>query len=85
MLTSLHLCSHGSRGENKYTEEEMDSEKEEEDSEGEMEFSTSRPEQATGGNQATEPAAPPLTKVQVRELRRVKKLDHSWFAGLLDS
>lgn len=63
----------------------MESEKEEEDSEGEMEFSSSRPDHAPVGSQATDPAAPPLTKAQVRELRRVKKLDHSWFAGLLDS
>lgn len=78
-------CSHGSRGENKNAEEEMESEKEEDDSEGEMEFSTSRPDQAPVGNQATGPAAPLLTKAQVRELSRVKKLDHSWLAGLLDS
>lgn len=75
----FHLCSHGLREENKHEEEEMESEKEEEDSEGEMESSTARPEQAA------ECAAPALTKVQVRELRRVKKLDHSWLARLLDS
>uniref|UniRef100_A0A7N6BKS6 WD repeat-containing protein 75 second beta-propeller domain-containing protein n=1 Tax=Anabas testudineus TaxID=64144 RepID=A0A7N6BKS6_ANATE len=66
-------------------QEEMESEKEEEDSDEEMETRTLRPEQAPVGSQATEPAAAPLTKAQVRELRRVKKLDHSWFSGLLDS
>lgn len=77
----LIFFSHGLREENKQPEEEMESEKEEEDSEGEMESSTARPEQAS----ASDPAAPPLTKTQVRELRRVKKLDHGWFTGLLDS
>ncbi|XP_042282895.1 WD repeat-containing protein 75 [Thunnus maccoyii] len=65
-------------------EEEMESEKEEEDSEEEMESSTSRPKQASVGGQAAESAAPPLTKAQVRELRRVKKLDHSWLSSVLD-
>lgn len=85
LLNFFSLCSHVPRGGNKHADEEMESEKEEEDSEGEMESSTSRLEQAPVGGQATEPATPPLTKAQVRELRRVKKLDHSWFAGLLDS
>uniref|UniRef100_A0A8C4I0G7 WD repeat domain 75 n=1 Tax=Dicentrarchus labrax TaxID=13489 RepID=A0A8C4I0G7_DICLA len=58
-------------------------EKEEEDSEGEMESST-RPKESLE-SEATESAAPALTKAQARELRRVKKLDHSWLAGLLDS
>lgn len=80
-----HVCSHDLREENKHAEEEMESEKEEEDSEGEMESSTTRPEQAAMGSQAGEPTAPALTKAQVRELRRVKKLDHSWLAGLLTS
>uniref|UniRef100_A0A7N9AN72 WD repeat domain 75 n=1 Tax=Mastacembelus armatus TaxID=205130 RepID=A0A7N9AN72_9TELE len=82
---SFHVCSHGLREENKYAEEEMESEKEEGDSEGEMESSTSRPKQVSVGGQATESAGPPLTKAQVRELRRVKKLDYSWLTGLLDS
>uniref|UniRef100_A0A7N8WT92 WD repeat domain 75 n=1 Tax=Mastacembelus armatus TaxID=205130 RepID=A0A7N8WT92_9TELE len=68
-----------------HQEEEMESEKEEGDSEGEMESSTSRPKQVSVGGQATESAGPPLTKAQVRELRRVKKLDYSWLTGLLDS
>lgn len=60
----------------------MESEKEEEDSEGEMESSTARPEpQAVGGG----PAAGSADKAQAKELRRVKKLDHSWLAGLLES
>lgn len=63
----------------------MESEKEEEDSEEEMESGTTRPEQAPLGRHAAESAAPALTKAQVRELKRVKKLDRSWFAGLLDS
>uniref|UniRef100_A0A8C4HZA1 WD repeat domain 75 n=1 Tax=Dicentrarchus labrax TaxID=13489 RepID=A0A8C4HZA1_DICLA len=78
-----YMCSHGLREENKHTEEEMESEKEEEDSEGEMESST-RPKESLE-SEATESAAPALTKAQARELRRVKKLDHSWLAGLLDS
>ena len=85
MLT--YFSSHGLREESKQAEEEMESEKEEEDSEEEMESSRIRPEQqaAVGGGEASEAAAPALTKAQVRELRRVKKLDHSWLAGLLDS
>lgn len=79
------MCSHGLRDENKHAREEVDSEEEEEDSEEEMESSTTRPEQASVGGPAAESAAPTLTKAQARELRRVKKLDHSWLAGLLDS
>ncbi|XP_040913731.1 WD repeat-containing protein 75 [Toxotes jaculatrix] len=82
-VQSLLISVTDSREESKYAEEEMQSEKEEEDSEGEMESRTSRLEETSLG--ATETAAPPLTKAQVRELRRVKKLDHSWLAGLLDS
>lgn len=79
----FHLCFHGRREENKHTEEEMESEKEEEDSE-EEEMESSRAEQASGGGQAAEcGAGPALTKAQARELRRVKKHDHSWLAGLL--
>uniref|UniRef100_A0A669C0L2 WD repeat domain 75 n=1 Tax=Oreochromis niloticus TaxID=8128 RepID=A0A669C0L2_ORENI len=65
-----------------HAEEEMESEKEEEDSEEEMESSRSKPELVAA---ATESDAPALTKAQARELRRVRKLDHSWLAGLLDS
>ncbi|XP_040005205.1 WD repeat-containing protein 75 [Xiphias gladius] len=84
-VQSLLISVADSREENKHAEEEMESEKEEEDSEGEMESSTSRPHEASVRGQVTETAAPPLSKSQVRELRRVKKLDHSWLAGLLDS
>ncbi|KAM6954766.1 WD repeat-containing protein 75 [Lycodopsis pacificus] len=84
-VESLLVSITDAREENKHAEEEMESEKEEEDSEGEMESSTSRPEQAFAGAQSAESAAPPLTKAQVRELRKVKKLDHSWLSGLLRS
>ncbi|XP_036966398.1 WD repeat-containing protein 75 isoform X1 [Acanthopagrus latus] len=86
-VQSLLISVTDSREESKQAEEEMESEKEEEDSEEEMESSRIRPEQqaAVGGGEASEAAAPALTKAQVRELRRVKKLDHSWLAGLLDS
>uniref|UniRef100_A0A8C7YQT5 WD repeat domain 75 n=1 Tax=Oryzias sinensis TaxID=183150 RepID=A0A8C7YQT5_9TELE len=63
-------------------EEEMESEKEEEDSDGEMESRISRPEHMPSGESGC--AAPALTKEEVRELRRLKKLDHSWMKGLLD-
>lgn len=75
-------CSRGFREEKAHAEEEMESEKEEEDSEEEMESSRSKPELVAA---ATESDAPALTKAQARELRRVRKLDHSWLAGLLDS
>ncbi|CAG5865904.1 WD repeat-containing protein 75 [Menidia menidia] len=71
------------RGEDKQPEEEMEREKEEEDSDGEVESKVSRPGQF--GGQEAENAVPTLTKAQVRELRRMKKLDHSWLSGLLDS
>ncbi|XP_074514499.1 WD repeat-containing protein 75 isoform X2 [Sebastes fasciatus] len=82
-VQSLLISVTEAREENKHAEEEMESEKEEEDSEGEMESSTPRPEQASLGGQAAESTAPALTKAQVRELRRVKKLDHSWLTDLL--
>lgn len=86
-VQSLLISITDPRENNKKAEEEMESEKEEEDSEEEMESSTSRQEQATASGQAAECAAPTpaLTKAQARELRRLKKLDHSWLAGLLDS
>uniref|UniRef100_A0A668AAM0 WD repeat domain 75 n=1 Tax=Myripristis murdjan TaxID=586833 RepID=A0A668AAM0_9TELE len=67
--------------EKKSEEEEMESDKEEE-SECEMEASTMGQGQTA---EAQETAAPALTKAQARELRRVKKLDHSWLSSLLDS
>ncbi|KAK2906359.1 WD repeat-containing protein 75 [Channa argus] len=84
-VQSLLISITDSREEHSHAEEEMEDKKEEEDSEEEMEFSTSGLQPAPVGNEATEPAAPTLSKAQVRELRRVKKLDHSWFAGLLNS
>lgn len=62
----------------------MDSEKEEEDSMEEMEASTSRPEESLS-RPAAETVDPALKKAQVKELRRVKKCDYSWLAGVLDS
>lgn len=82
-VRSLLISVTDSREEDKQVKEEMESEKEEEDSEGEMESSTSRPEAAAQGGQASESVAPPLTRAQVRELRRVKKLDHSWLSDIL--
>ncbi|XP_071336815.1 WD repeat-containing protein 75 [Trachinotus anak] len=84
-VQSLLISVTDSREETKHAEEEMESDKEEEDSEGEMESSASRPEEASLGHRATETATPPMTKSQIKELRRVKKLDHSWLAGVLDS
>ncbi|XP_008293300.1 WD repeat-containing protein 75 [Stegastes partitus] len=85
-VQSLLISITDPREANKNAEEEMESEKEEEDSEEEMEASTSRPGQATVSGQSAECAAPTpaLSKAQARELRRVKKLDRSWLAGLLD-
>ncbi|XP_042350455.1 WD repeat-containing protein 75 [Plectropomus leopardus] len=87
-VQSLLISVTDTREENKHAEEEMESEKEEEDSDGEMEFSARGAEQTSLGGLAAaeaESETPALTKAQVRELRRVKKLDHSWFAGLLHS
>lgn len=75
--------SHGLREENNQAEEEMDSEKEEEDSEEETESSTRLKEAPSVLAAAS--ATPALTKAEARELRRVRKLDHSWLTGLLDS
>ncbi|XP_045909358.1 WD repeat-containing protein 75 isoform X1 [Micropterus dolomieu] len=82
-VQSLLISVTDGREEKKHAEEEMESEKEEEDSEGEMESSTTRLESLE--HQVADSAAPALSKAQVRELRRVKKLDHSWLAALLDS
>lgn len=81
-VQSLLISVSDAREEKAHAEEEMESEKEEEDSEEEMESSRSKPELVAA---ATESDAPALTKAQARELRRVRKLDHSWLAGLLDS
>ncbi|XP_061579826.1 WD repeat-containing protein 75 [Cololabis saira] len=82
-VKSLLVSVTDAKEENKQAEEEIESEKEEESSDEEME--TPRPEQAPSGDQESESAGPLLTKAQLRELRRVKKLDHSWYTGLLDS
>ncbi|XP_033990388.1 WD repeat-containing protein 75 [Trematomus bernacchii] len=76
-VQSLLISVTDTREENKHAEEKMDSE--EEDSEEEMEPSNPRPQQASEGG----PEAPALTKAQLRELRRVRKQDHSWSAGFL--
>ncbi|XP_054643082.1 WD repeat-containing protein 75 [Dunckerocampus dactyliophorus] len=82
-VQSLLISVTDSREEN-HAEEEMESEKEEEDSEEEMECSISRPKQASVEGEAAQAAAPTLTRAQAKELRKVKKLDHSWLSSLLD-
>ncbi|KAM3861857.1 WD repeat-containing protein 75 [Diretmus argenteus] len=84
-VRSLLISIKDTREEDDPNEEEMESEKEEEgDSEGEMEPSASGQRSSSSG-QTQESGAPALTKAQGRELRRVKKLDHSWLSSLLDS
>uniref|UniRef100_A0A1A7X3U7 WD repeat domain 75 n=2 Tax=Iconisemion striatum TaxID=60296 RepID=A0A1A7X3U7_9TELE len=82
---SLLISITETREENKHADEEMESEKEEEDSDEEVETRISRPEQEAQRVRGEESSAPTLTKAQVREVRRVRKLDHSWITGLLDS
>ncbi|KAL0964009.1 hypothetical protein UPYG_G00316470 [Umbra pygmaea] len=83
---SLLISSSSAREEKEPAEEEMESEREEEDSEGEADPIHSR--QDLGGSAAwclvDESGAPALTKAQERELRRVKKVDHSWLSSILD-
>uniref|UniRef100_A0A8C1JI07 WD repeat domain 75 n=1 Tax=Cyprinus carpio TaxID=7962 RepID=A0A8C1JI07_CYPCA len=62
---------------------EMDSEKEEEDSEEEMEACDSQQELRAQGS--VDEVTPKLSKAQERELKRVRKTDFSWMAGLIDS
>ncbi|CAJ1078696.1 WD repeat-containing protein 75 isoform X2 [Xyrichtys novacula] len=84
-VQSLLISVKDTREENKQAEEEMESEKEEEDSEGEMDSSSSRPmRQESVGVGAAGSSDPALTKAQLKELKRVRKLDHSWLSGLLD-
>ncbi|XP_028291697.1 WD repeat-containing protein 75 [Gouania willdenowi] len=78
-VRSLLISVTDNREENNEAEGEMDSEKEEEDSEEEMDTRDTRPEQVSA-----ESVSPALTKAQLRELRRLKKQDHSWLQGLLD-
>ncbi|MEQ2230276.1 hypothetical protein ILYODFUR_027589 [Ilyodon furcidens] len=85
-VQSLLISVTDTREENNLSEEEMDHEKEEEEaSDEEMEPRVTRPEDALSDRPEMESMTPALTKAQVRELRRVRKLDHSWLAGLLDS
>ncbi|KAM3608092.1 uncharacterized protein V6R79_018983 [Siganus canaliculatus] len=86
-VQSLLVSVADSREENKRSaEEETESEKEEEESEEEeMETSHARPKLASGKENQETSEGQVLSKAQLRELRRVKKLDHSWFSGLLDS
>uniref|UniRef100_A0A673GCJ1 WD repeat-containing protein 75-like n=1 Tax=Sinocyclocheilus rhinocerous TaxID=307959 RepID=A0A673GCJ1_9TELE len=64
-------------------QEEMDSEKEEEDSEEEMEACDSQQELRVQGS--VDEVTLKLSKAQERELKRVRKTDFSWMAGLIDS
>ncbi|XP_061923642.1 WD repeat-containing protein 75 [Entelurus aequoreus] len=84
MFVQSLLISVTDSREEKHADEEMESEKEEEDSEEEMESGVSRPKQASVEGEAAQSAAPPLTRAQAKELRRVKKLDHSWLSSILD-
>ncbi|XP_016375687.1 WD repeat-containing protein 75-like [Sinocyclocheilus rhinocerous] len=65
------------------SEQEMNSEKEEEHSEEEMEACDSQQELRAQGS--VDEVTPKLSKAQERELKRVRKTDFSWMAGLIDS
>lgn len=65
------------------SEQEMDSEKEEGDSEEEMEACDSQQELRAQGS--VDEVMPKLSKAQEKELKRVRKTDFSWMAGLIDS
>ncbi|KAM4561754.1 WD repeat-containing protein 75 [Fundulus diaphanus] len=85
-LESLLISVTDDREETRPADQEMESEKEEEEgSDEETGARGTRPEEAPSGGAQMEGAAPGLTRTQVRELRRVRKLDHSWLACLLDS
>uniref|UniRef100_A0A665W7B0 C2H2-type domain-containing protein n=1 Tax=Echeneis naucrates TaxID=173247 RepID=A0A665W7B0_ECHNA len=81
-VQSLLISVTDSRSETKHVEEEMESEKEEDSEEEEIESRAVRPPEMARCGQATETAT--LTKAQVKELRRVKKLDHGWLSSVLD-
>uniref|UniRef100_A0A665W7A7 C2H2-type domain-containing protein n=1 Tax=Echeneis naucrates TaxID=173247 RepID=A0A665W7A7_ECHNA len=81
-VQSLLISVTDSREETKHVEEEMESEKEEDSEEEEIESRAVRPPEMARCGQATETAT--LTKAQVKELRRVKKLDHGWLSSVLD-
>ncbi|XP_017296280.1 WD repeat-containing protein 75 [Kryptolebias marmoratus] len=84
-VKSLLVSAAGSSEESRPPEEETESEKEEEESDEETRTRISRPDQesrgARGGREAGGPA---LTKAQLRELRRIRKLDLGWLAGLME-
>ncbi|XP_043105326.1 WD repeat-containing protein 75 [Puntigrus tetrazona] len=65
------------------SEQVMDSEKEEEESEEEMEACDSQQEYRARGS--VDEVTPKLSKAQERELKRVRKTDFSWIAGLVNS
>uniref|UniRef100_A0A9J8D8J1 WD repeat domain 75 n=1 Tax=Cyprinus carpio carpio TaxID=630221 RepID=A0A9J8D8J1_CYPCA len=81
MFVSSLLISN--TGEMESSEQEMNSEKEEEDSEGEMEACDSQQELRVQGS--VDEVTPKLSKAQERELKRVRKTDFSWMAGLIAS
>lgn len=69
----------------KHIEEEMESEKEEDDSSDEEEDEKTGVVRAKWASmEAGEAAAPAMTRMQARELRRVKKMERGWLSGLLD-
>ncbi|XP_051762767.1 WD repeat-containing protein 75 [Ctenopharyngodon idella] len=80
---SLLISNTGVREERESSEQEMDSEKEEDDSEGEMETRDSQQELRAQGS--VDEVTPKLSKAQERELKKVRKTDFSWMAGLIDS
>ncbi|XP_062258530.1 WD repeat-containing protein 75 [Platichthys flesus] len=82
-VQSLLISVTDSREEEKHVEEEMESDKE--NSDEEMESGTSRPEGGSVVDQNAHAADRPLTKAQIREVRRVKKLDQGWMSNLLDT
>ncbi|XP_060944217.1 WD repeat-containing protein 75 [Limanda limanda] len=81
-ISSLLISVTDPREEDKHVEEEMESDKE--NSDEEMESGTLRPEGSVG-DQSAQAADPPLTKAQIREIRRVKKLDQGWMSNILDT
>ncbi|KAM6945905.1 WD repeat-containing protein 75 [Aplochiton taeniatus] len=87
MFVHSLLISNSEHRETKETsEEEMEMESEKEDSEEEeTEQNASRQDAVTKQGPAEEATAPALTKAQEKELRRVKKMDHSWLSSLIDS
>lgn len=71
------------RCEKELVEEEMENEKKEEDSDEELAASASRQDLTTRKWGPVEDLG--LNKAQERELRKVKKMDHSWVSTLLNS